>query len=73
MKKSDKKKGFAITKIRQVDYNRAINMYGTFWRDLGFKEINIKSTKSSKRINKLIKKTEKEMEKYFTHAFQRKS
>ena len=52
-------KGFAITKIRQVDYNRAINMYGTFWRDLGFKEINIKSTKSSKRINNLIKRTRK--------------
>lgn len=58
-------KGFTITRIRQVDYNRAINMYGTFWRDLGFKEINIKSTKSSKRINNLIKKTRKRDGKVF--------
>ena len=65
-------KGFAITKIRQVDYNRAINMYGTFWRDLGFKEINIKSTKSSKRINKLIKKTRKRDGKVFYSCFSEK-
>ena len=58
-------KGFTITQIRQVDYNRAINMYGTFWRDLGFKEINIKSTKSSKRINNLIKRTRKRDGKVF--------
>lgn len=58
-------KGFTITKIRQVDYNRTINMYGTFWRDLGFKEININATKSSKRTNNIIKKTRKRGGKVF--------
>ena len=58
-------KGFTITQIRQVDYNRAINMYGTFWRDLGFKEININATKSSKRTNNIIKKTRKRGGKVF--------
>lgn len=58
-------KGFTITQIRQVDYNRTINMYGTFWRDLGFKEININATKSSKRTNNIIKKTRKRGGKVF--------
>lgn len=53
----NKRIGF-IVRIRKVDYDTVINRDRRFWQELGFKEINIQSTKN-KRANKLIKKTRK--------------
>ena len=47
-----------IVQIRKIDYDMVINRDRRFWQELGFKEINIQSTKT-KKINKLIKKTRK--------------
>ena len=52
-----KRIGF-IVRIRKVDYDTVINRDRRFWQELGFKEINIQSTKN-KRANKLIKKSRK--------------
>ena len=53
----NKRIGF-IVRIRKIDYDTVINRDKRFWQELGFKEINIQSTKN-KITNKLIKKTRK--------------
>ena len=60
----DSGKGFTVKKIRRCDYNTVINRDGSFWEDLGFKEINMNSTKS-KKANALLKRTRKSQGKIF--------
>lgn len=64
--------GFTITKIRREDYKIVINRDGKFWEGLGFKEISIKSTKTSKEANKLIKLTKNMKGNIYYNCFTKK-
>lgn len=55
----EKNIGFIVNQIRRKDYDYILNRDSMFWKDLGFKEININSTKTSKKANSLIKRTRK--------------
>lgn len=50
----DENKGFKII-LKRTHFLRIVNRDRRFWSDLGFKEINIKSTSASKKANQLIK------------------
>ena len=61
----DSGKSFTVTNIRKGDYEIVINRGNRFWEELGFKEINMNSTKTSKKTNTLVKKTRKKNGKVF--------
>lgn len=60
----EKSQGFTIKHLTRAEY-KYLFCEEIFWSDLAFKEINVESTKASKKINKIIKYTRKKGGKVF--------